>query len=445
MGRPNVGKSALFNRLAGRKIAIVHDMPGVTRDRISAECKLAKEPFTIFDTGGIGAAVDADFTEQVRTEVDIAIATSATILFVVDGQSGIHPVDEELARQLRRSRKPIILVVNKIDREQHESRAAEFSKLGFETVLSVSAEHGHGIFPLVDFIEPLLPPAEPLDPDLIPPLSITIVGRPNVGKSSLINAILHDKRTIVSEISGTTRDAVDIPYTRGKQRYVLIDTAGIRARRKVSSSVEVFSVMRSEKSIERADLCVLVIDASVGVTAMDRKIAGLIQEARKPCILAMNKWDLVEPEGAEKRKEEIQRLLEDMRANLFFLNYAPTLLLSAKTGAHIARLFNAVDDIRKASRKRIGTGPFNRLIQALVTQTPSAAKNGKRFKILYATQVASRITEAIPLPVFMFFVNNPTLLAQNYLRFIENSIRAEEAFEGLPLVIRFKGRAPRER
>jgi GTPase len=278
VGRPNVGKSALFNRLAGKKIAIVHDQPGVTRDRLPAECRLGKKPFTIFDTGGIGADVDTNFKEQVQAEVDIAVATSEILLFVVDGQDGLTLLDADLAKQLRRVRKPIILVVNKIDHAKHGSYAAEFGKLGFERVVTTSAEHGHGMGTLVENIEELLPPfVEETDSAPRRPLRVAIVGRPNVGKSSLTNAIMGDARTMVSPISGTTRDAIDVAYKRGERDYVLIDTAGIRPRGKVDNSVEVFSVMRSESSIQRADLCCLVLDATMGVTAQDKKIAGMIQ------------------------------------------------------------------------------------------------------------------------------------------------------------------------
>src|SRR6266853_4725527 len=299
VGRPNVGKSALFNRLAGRKISIVHDMPGVTRDRITATCKLASEPFTMIDTGGIGSDVDTSFTEQVRTEVENELAASDLLLFVVDAKDGLSPIDLDLARRLRRIDKPLILVINKVDHEKHMPNAAEFSRLGFENQIAISAEHDRGIAPLVAWIERELPQGAGIPADMPETqVKIAIVGRPNVGKSSLTNAILNDQRTLVSPISGTTRDAIDIPYERHGNHYVLIDTAGIRPRGKVDSSVEVFSVMRSEKSIRRAHLCCLVIDATAGVTAQDKKIAGMIQEERKPCIVAVNKWDLIK----EKRE-----------------------------------------------------------------------------------------------------------------------------------------------
>ena len=446
VGRPNVGKSALFNRLAGRRISIVHDMPGVTRDRIVAECKLGNEPFTIVDTGGIGGSVDASFTEQVHAEVDIAIAAADVLLFVVDGQQGLTPVDQELARRLRRADKPLILVINKIDVDKHVPNAAEFSRLGFENHISISAEHNRAILPLVAWAERLLPSRAPLPEDAeaqTRPVGITIVGRPNVGKSSLTNAIIRDSRTLVSEISGTTRDAVDIPYTRGNKRYILIDTAGIRPRSKVSASIEVFSVMRAETSIRRADLCCLVIDATVRVTAQDKKIAGLIQAARKPCVVVVNKWDLVEDET--RGKEATNEFLDSIRAELFFVDYAPVVLASAKTGAEMTRLFNMIGKVRTGARARIGTGPLNRLLAAAMTAHPPPSRSGRRFKVLYATQPEPHSESPIPVPEVVFFCNDEKLLVESYRRFLEARIREATPYVGLPLLLHFRARKPDRR
>ncbi len=378
IGRPNVGKSALFNRLAGKKISIVHDQPGVTRDRITAVCKLGAAPFEIIDTGGIGGDVDASFTEQVHAEVEIALTASSLLLFVVDGQDGITPVDQELAQRLRRIDKPLILVVNKIDHDKHSNAPNEFSRLGFSPLVAISAEHGRGIGELISEIEQKLPTADdsPTPASPLNPVKIAIVGRPNVGKSSLTNAILHDDRTLVSPISGTTRDAIDIPYERHGNHYVLIDTAGIRARGKVDNSVEVFSVMRSEASIKRADLCCLVIDATAGVTTQDKKIAGLIQAAKRPCVVAINKWDLIRDKT--DNKEDLKAVLAEMRAELFFLDYAPTLLVSAKTGAELTRLFKTIERVRVESQARIGTGVLNRVFNTMMTEHPPALHGGRR-------------------------------------------------------------------
>ncbi len=441
VGRPNVGKSALFNRLAGRKISIVHDMPGVTRDRIATTCKIGNFPFTIFDTGGIGSNVDASFTEQVHAEVDIAVETADVLLFVVDGQSGLNPIDEELARQLRRVRKPVLLVINKIDVDQHAPNAVEFSRLGFENHIAISAEHNRAIEPLVAWTERLLPSPDHARAEaeaLKQPVKIAIVGRPNVGKSSLTNMVLQDERTIVSEISGTTRDAIDIPYARHGSDYILIDTAGIRPRGKVSSSVEVFSVMRSESSIRRADICLLVLDASMGVTAQDKKIAGLIQEARKPCVVAVNKWDLVKEKTDDKAS--LTEFLDDLRAELFFLDYAPVLLASAKTGAEMTRIFKTIERIKKEAQDRIGTGPLNRLLAAATTAHPSPMQAGRRFKILYGTLADTRTRSPIPIPEIVLFCNDEKLLVESYRRFLEARIREAWPCTGLPLLFHLRPR-----
>jgi GTP-binding protein len=442
VGRPNVGKSALFNRLAGRKISIVHDQPGVTRDRIVAECALGQHPFTVIDTGGIGGDVDQSFTEQVHAEVELALQAAEVILFVVDGQDGLTPVDSELARRLRRVSKPVVLVINKVDVDKHRNMDADFSRLGFEHSVRVSAEHDRNISELVEITESFLPPPRIGEPPARIPVKLALVGRPNVGKSSLVNAILEDARTMVSPISGTTRDAVDVPYEHGGQPYVLIDTAGIRPRGKVSNSVEVFSVMRSERSIRRADLCVLVIDATMGVTAQDKKIAGQIQEARKPCVVAVNKWDLVEIEG--DRKEFLHEFMQGIRVELFFLDYAPVLLVSAKTGDNMARLFRAIEEARHCASKRITTGPLNRLMQAVLSANPPPIRSGKRFKILYATQLDTG-HDAIPAPHFLLFVNSAESLAPAYKKYLEGRIREVEPFTGLPVIIDLRGRPPREK
>ena len=452
VGRPNVGKSALFNRLARRRISIVHDQPGVTRDRISVECRWDDEPFTLIDTGGIGSDVDTSFTEQVETEVSLAMQTADVILFMVDAQSGLTPVDQTLAKRLRKVNKPILLVVNKVDHPKHEELDIDFARLGFKQSLCISAEHNKGIIDLVEEIQKLLPKAPELDPDapaVEVPVEIAIVGRPNVGKSSLINAILQDSRTMVSNISGTTRDAVDVPYRRGDHDYTLIDTAGIRPRGKQDSTVEIFSVMRSERSIRRADLCVLVVDATAGVTAQDKKIAGQIQEAEKPCLVAVNKWDLVK-EAADfgTRKEQLEALIEKIRVELFFVDYAPIIVLSALKGEGMTRLFKLIEQIRVQSRQRIGTGPLNRLLaEALTAHPPPARQQNKRLKIVYATQPERQevARTPIPIPSILMFVNQAALMVDNYRKFLDAQIRKEVPWTGLPLKFYFKEREARGR
>src|SRR5437588_2224312 len=363
IGRPNVGKSALFNRLIGRKIAIVHDQPGITRDRIVAICSRGERPFTLWDTGGIFGAGEKDLTAQVRRTAEDALHESDLLLFVVDAKDGLSPNDQDLARRLRKSRKPIVLVVNKIDNDKHEPLAAEFDSLGFEKIVSISAEHNRGISDLLAQIEELLPlstaPADikPQASKLERPVAIAIIGRPNVGKSSLINAIVQSERAIVSELPGTTRDSVDISYERDDRQFLFIDTAGIRRRGKLSSSVEVFSVMRAERSIRRADLCVLIVDLTGGVTAQDKRIAGLIQEAGKAALVVLNKWDLFKPQLGER--QAICELVDETRDRIFFLDYAPVLIASARTGENVDRLFGLIGKIESASATRIGTGVLN--------------------------------------------------------------------------------------
>src|SRR3954468_17545391 len=324
VGRPNVGKSALFNRLVGRNIAIVHDQPGITRDRLASTSKRGRRPFTVWDTGGIGGAGETQLTTQVRTAADAAMRESDVILFVVDAQAGLNPIDHELAKLLRKSKRPVVLVVNKIDHEKHDDLDADFAQLGFDPSIATSAAHGRGINDLLETVDRLLPDSaienreSEIENSALAPLSLAIVGRPNAGKSSLINSILRDTRTIVSELPGTTRDAVDILYERADEKFLLIDTAGMRARSKHSTSVEVFSVMRAERAIRRAALCVLVIDLTSNVTSQDKRIAGLIQEAEKPCLIVLNKWDLVKP--ARGAKTAMEKTIVDVRERLFFLD-----------------------------------------------------------------------------------------------------------------------------
>ena len=463
IGRPNVGKSALFNRLVGRKIAIVHDQPGITRDRISAICSRGEQPFTLWDTGGIFGAGEKELTVQVRQTAEGALRESDLLLFVVDGKDGLSPIDSDLARTLRKSRKPIVLVVNKIDNDKHESLAAEFDALGFEQIVSISAEHNRGISDLLGAVDQLLPsPAQSVSqPSLVTPerseggtlnsqpLAIAIIGRPNVGKSSLINAIVQSERAIVSELPGTTRDSVDISYQRDGRRFLFIDTAGIRRRGKLSSSVEVFSVMRAERSIRRADLCVLIVDLTSGVTAQDKRIAGLIQEARKGALVVLNKWDLVKPKRGER--QTIRELVAETREKIFFLNYAPVLVASARTGENVDRLFGMIGKIEQASATRIGTGVLNRLMRAVFAANPPPMVKGRRLKLFYAAQAAGtrdrsakgRIhrREHLQPAEFVLFVNDPPLLTQSYTRYLEARIRVAEPYRGLPIILTLRPRS----
>jgi GTPase len=436
VGRPNVGKSALFNRLVQRRIAIVHDQPGVTRDRLIADCRLGSKPFTVVDTGGIAGASKDALDDQVHSEAKLAIEMADVILFVGDAQDGVTPPDRSIARDLRSARKPVILVANKVDDPKHDPSSAEFSELGFEPVLAISAAHGRGIRELVAEIDYHLPGLEEPLPDLETPTKLVVVGRPNVGKSSLINAILKDRRTLVSNTSGTTRDSVDIAYEREGKSFVLIDTAGIRPRGRHNSSVEVFSVMRSEKSIRRSHVCVLVIDATTGVTAQDKKIAGLIQRAEKACIIVMNKLDLVRPKT--QVRTFMDALIRRIRNDLFFLSYAPIDVLSAHTGENLERLFKSVAKIERHSRKTISTGQLNRLLENALAAHPPSVRGTRRLKILYATQLADR--GGIQAPTFLLFVNNKDLLDESYRRYLENKIREQAGYYGLPVIFKLRER-----
>jgi GTPase len=440
VGRPNVGKSALFNRIAGRRIAIVHGQAGITRDRISAKCEIGGKTFRLWDTGGIVGAGETQLTDEVRASAELAMAESDLILFVVDGQDGVNPMDRELARLIRKLHKPVLLLVNKIDDPKHEPRADEFSALGFEDVFPISAAHGRGVRELFEKIENFLPAADLKSqaPNLTHPMAVAILGRPNAGKSSLINALLRDRRAIVSEIPGTTRDAVDIEYEREGKRFLFIDTAGIRARSKHSSSVEVFSVMRAEKTIRRADTCVLVIDAAEGIKAQDRRIAALIQKARKACIIVLNKWDLVRTN--RKRRQTMEDAIANARAELFFIDYAPVLVTSALTGEHADKIFKMIERIRRAARAHIGTGKLNRALRAAFAANPPPMVKGKRLKLFYATQSSGNESREFAPPEIVLFVNSPHLLPQPYARFLEAKIRELEPYPGLPILLTCRAR-----
>jgi GTP-binding protein len=442
VGRPNVGKSALFNRLVGRKIAVVHDQHGITRDRISGLCSRTSRPFALWDTGGTAGPDESDLGEEVQRVVQEAVRESDLLLLAVDAKQGLSPFDEELAQMLRKSGKPVILAINKIDTEKHENLAADFDSLGFASSVSISAEHNRGISELLAAINELLPVApseiENRESKIENQLSIAIVGRPNVGKSSFINSILQRRRAIVSELAGTTRDAIDISHQRDGGQFVFIDTAGIRRRSAHSSSVEVFSVMRAERSIRRADLCVLIVDISSGVTAQDKRIAGLIQKARKACIIILNKWDLIKPKREEKAA--ITELVNQTRERLFFLSYAPVLVASALTRENVDRLFGLAEKIRGASRERIGTGVLNRRLRAAFASNPPPMVAGKRLKLFYATQSSGIKGQRLASPEFVLFVNNPRLLSEGYARYLEAQVRKVRPYTGLPIILTWRAR-----
>ena len=458
VGRPNVGKSAIFNRMVGRRIAIVHDEPGVTRDRLTAPCKITDRACNVIDTGGIGANLDDGFAAQVAKEADVAMQTADLILFVLDSRDHLTPIDENIANYLRRSEVPVILVLNKADHEKQDLNLGEFAGLGFDDYIFISAAHGRGFGAFASKLDcklkelnaPLKDEMEQEDEEIEEeetpkatgnaPIKVAIVGRPNAGKSSLINAILEDERTIVSNIAGTTRDAIDIPYSRDNQPYVLIDTAGMRPRSKRDTSVEVFSAMRSERAIRRADICLLVIDIAAGVTQQDRRIAGIIAEEGKPCIIIVNKFDLFHPNAPKKpRMEEVE---EHIRRELFFISYAPFITVSALKAEGIPAIFTVIQKVKKSSQNWPSTGQLNRLLQQAQQVNPASSPSGstKRLKIYYATTAIDPTYMTIPVPKYVLFVNDKNLLSDSYSQYLRNTIRQAYPQSGIPIIFSARSR-----
>ena len=448
VGRPNVGKSALFNRLAGRKIAIVHDQPGVTRDRIAAPCTITTHPCTLIDTGGIGATLDDGFGEQVAIEADIAMQTADLILFLVDAQEGLTSIDQALAQKLRKAKPPVLLVLNKVDHDKHESSFADFTSLGLPDSVFVSAEHGRNFGELIDKMDNVLTPLHVETEEVMEVaekigIKLAIIGKPNAGKSSLVNAILKDERTIVSEIAGTTRDAVDMPYSFMGENFTLIDTAGLRSRGKRDNSVEVFSAIRSEKAIRRADLCVLVIDLAAGISAQDRKIAQLILDEKKPCLIVLNKFDLFHPGAAQK--ERVAEAEEQVRRELFFLSYAPFVTCSAKTGDSTEQVLRKAIAIKKSAQEIPGTGKLNRILQAAMEKNPPPTDNkAKRIKLYYATTATNDKYSVIPVPTLVLFVNDKHLMKDSYEAYLTNQFRLSHPAPGIPIIFSVRSRTRRD-
>jgi GTP-binding protein len=471
VGRPNVGKSALFNRIVGRRIAIVHDQPGVTRDRISAEAEWHGRAFTLVDTGGIGLlrrekAGDI-IVKAAMEQVDLAIESANVIILVVNVQEGIVPLDREVTGKLRRSGKPVLVAVNKVDTSRAEKGLDEFSQLGFDDIFPVSAIHGEGIENLMDEAVARLPVQSPqstvheqademtVDSGLgtrDSVLKLAIVGRPNVGKSSIINALTQSERVIVSPVPGTTRDAVDVPFeveTDGvRQKYVLIDTAGMRKARRVDDSVEFFSVQRAVDSIERCDIAVLILDAEAGITEQDKKIADKIVEERRACIVVVNKWDLVAESVRQVREEEIERRNKKERREgqaklittlgefgqwvqdkLFFLDYAPVIFTSAKSGFNLDRLLEAVRYVAAQLQQKIPTAILNRTLRDAIERRQPVSAEGHRLKFFYATQVRQAP------PTFLLFINRDELFSDPYKKYLGGEMRRAFGYEGCPMVL----------
>ncbi|WP_027356827.1 ribosome biogenesis GTPase Der [Desulfofundulus thermocisternus] len=421
VGRPNVGKSTLFNRLVGNRVAIVEDEPGITRDRLYRDAEWAGRVFTLVDTGGLDFAGSGDIPRQVRRQVELAIEEADVILFLVDARAGLTSTDEDTAALLRRTRKPVLLVANKVEDFQRPGQLAEFYRLGLGEPIPVSAAQGMNTGDLLDRLVSVLPP-ETGEEEEADTIRIAVIGRPNVGKSSLVNAILGEERVIVSEIPGTTRDAIDTWFEREGQRYILVDTAGIRRKSRIEEAVEKYSVIRSFKAVDRCEVALVVLDALEGVTDQDKRIAGYAHEQGKASVLVVNKWDLV-----NKDSHTYQRFTELIRRELAFMTYAPVVFVSALTRKRISRLLEMVNLVAQQQCLRIGTSDLNRLIRDAVLRNPPPAAKNKRLKIFYATQ------SGVKPPTFILFVNDPELMHFSYLRYLENQLRAAFGFEGTPI------------
>ncbi|HEX3718523.1 MAG TPA: ribosome biogenesis GTPase Der [Verrucomicrobiae bacterium] len=462
VGRPNVGKSALFNRIAGKRIAIVHDQPGVTRDRVTAEVEWHGRPFTLVDTGGIGLvrgekAADV-ITEAAFQQVELAIEAANVIILVVNVQEGVVPLDREVALRLKRSGKQVLVAVNKTDNDRDDIGSGEFSELGFQSIFPVSAIHQRGIDSLMDAALAQLPAetSPAATPEGNAPLKLAVVGRPNVGKSSLINALTQSKRVIVTAIPGTTRDAVDVPFvveTEGvRQNYILIDTAGVRQKRRVDDSVEFFSVKRTEDSIARCDIVIFVLDAEAGILSQDKKVADKIIEQRKACILVINKWDLVAPglesgrrklnerdphvhrEGQAKPLSSLGEFGDWVRERLFFLDYAPVIFTSALSGFHLERLLESVRYVASQLRQRIPTAILNRTLHDAIERRQPVSSAGHRLKFFYATQIK------LSPPMFLLFVNRADLFSDKYKKYLGDEMRKAFGYEGCPIILASRDR-----
>jgi len=471
VGRPNVGKSALFNRIVGKRIAIVHDQPGVTRDRVTAEAEWGGKSFTLVDTGGIGLlrrekAGDV-IIKAAMEQVELAIEAANVIILAVNVQEGVVPLDREAAERLRRSGKPVLIAANKADTAATEKDADEFARLGFDKIFPVSAIHGRGIEDLMNAATALLPVHSPPSTVHSPTgeptvdgglktvdsvLKLAIVGKPNVGKSAIINRLTKSARVIVSPVPGTTRDAIDVPFeveTDGvRQKYILIDTAGMRKTRRVGDSIEFFSVQRAEDSVARCDIAILVLDAEVGITEQDKKIADVIVENRKACIVVVNKWDLVMESVRQAREEEIgRRRRKDRREGqagelstlgefgawvqekLFFLDYAPVIFTSAASGFNLDRLLEAVRYVAAQLQQKIPTAILNRTLHDAVERRQPVSAVGHRLKFFYATQVRQAP------PTFLLFVNRDELFSAGYKKYLAGELRRAFGYEGCPVVL----------
>ncbi|MDF2713320.1 MAG: ribosome biosis GTPase Der [Paenibacillus sp.] len=421
VGRPNVGKSTIFNRIIGDRLAIVEDKPGVTRDRIYGIGEWMGKSFSIIDTGGIEIDGEDEILKSVRMQAELAIEEADAIVFMVDGKSGMTTSDSEVAQMLYRAKKPVILAVNKVDNLKRQDDIYEFYSLGFGDPIGISGSHGIGIGDLLQTVVDNLPEKEEEEygEDTI---RVALIGRPNVGKSSLVNAILGEERVIVSDMAGTTRDAIDTPFEKDEQKYVLIDTAGMRKRGKVYETTEKYSVMRAMHAIERSDVVLVVINGEEGIIEQDKHIAGYAHEAGKAAIFVVNKWDIV-----DKDDKTMQQFTQKIRDHFLFMTYAPIVFVSAKTKQRLHKLLPVVVEVSEQHAMRVQTHLLNDVVSDAVAFNPPPTDKGKRLKINYATQVS------VKPPTILLFVNDPELMHFSYERYLENRIRAAFRFEGTPI------------
>jgi len=435
VGRPNVGKSTLFNRITRSKDALVDDFPGVTRDRNYSDAEWDGVEFTLVDTGGFVESDGDDFTHRIRSQLHQAVEDADVVILVLDGKAGISPFDEDLVELLRPMEKPVFFVVNKIDGIEKEADGYDFFQLGIQELFSLSAEHGYGVSDFLDELVKTLPRIESKErrtgsEDLI---NLAVVGRPNVGKSSLINRILGQERLVVSEIPGTTRDAIDSLCRFNYKTYRLVDTAGIRRKSRVSKKLEKFSVIKALRSLERCDIALIVLDAADGITDQDVTIAGYAYERGRACIFLLNKWDLV-----DKDSETVKKYYEGLKREAKFLNFAPALTISAKTGLRVVKIFSLVDELFRQYATRIGTGQLNKIIEQATENNEPPLYRGRRLKFYYTTQIATRP------PVFVSFVNYPKAVHFSYRRFLLNRIRSDTGLDKIPIRISFRERKRRQ-
>ena len=431
VGRPNVGKSMLFNKIIGHRLSIVEDTPGVTRDRIYGESDWRGRKFTLIDTGGIEPRTDNQILAFMREQAQIAIDNATVIVFLCDVKTGMTASDQEVASMLRRCGKPVVLAVNKVDQGQSPD-IYEFYNLGLGDPIAVSAVHGHGTGDLLDACVEYFPPEEEVEED-DDAIKVAVIGKPNAGKSSLVNKILGEERVIVSNVAGTTRDAIDSRFTNEKGSFVFIDTAGMRKRSKVDEDIEKYSILRATMAIDRADVCLILIDATEGVTEQDTKVAGMAHEAGKASIIIVNKWDLV-----EKDDKTMARMTEDIRRDLAYMTYAPILFISAKTGQRVEKLFDLIDYVANQSAFRVTTGMLNTVLADAQTRVQPPTDKGRRLKIYYMTQVG------VKPPHFVVFCNDRRLFHFSYQRYLENCIRSTFSLEGTPIILSIREKGDKE-